>query len=160
MTRDGVGQTGAQHHKFVLALILRSTAGPAHGVVEAPQLALSARVHIAHSAHYSVRLIVEIETIIDQLFEVDLGRAIEPGAVTATPFVATSTIPTAFSASIAAPVTPRWSATFATLATTAFAATTATALTRRIVRTAFARRTILLRLVGYLRLLRCLLICH
>ncbi len=40
MPRDGVSQARAQHHELVLPLVFGRARGPAHRVVEPPQLAL------------------------------------------------------------------------------------------------------------------------
>ena len=109
MARDGVGQTGAQHDELVLAFVLRRAGGPAHGVVEAAQLAARAGIHIAHAADDDVRLVVQVQAVADELFEFDLGRSVEAAlaaAVSATiatgPAFATTTI----TAAVATTITP------------------------------------------------------
>ena len=63
MARDRVGQARTEHHEFVLAFGFDGAAGAADGVVEAAELALGAGVHVAHAAHNTVSLIVEIEAV-------------------------------------------------------------------------------------------------
>src|SRR5208283_6219293 len=101
---DGVGQARAQHHELLLALVFGSAAGAADGVIETPELALGSGVHIAHAAHHSVGLVVQVQRIADELVDIDLGRALE-----------TATVAAAVSATVAATVI----ATTATLAGTA-----------------------------------------
>src|SRR5258708_19506837 len=84
MARNGVSQPRAQHHELLLSLAFRCANRAAHGIVETPQLALGPGVHVAHAAYHSVRLVVEIQRIRDQFLDIHVGRAIEPGAVTAT----------------------------------------------------------------------------
>jgi hypothetical protein len=67
MPRDGVRQPGAQHHELMLPLGLRRPHRPPHSVVQAPQLALGAAIHIAHANHYRMRLIVEVQAVGNQL---------------------------------------------------------------------------------------------
>jgi hypothetical protein len=85
--RDGVGQARAQHDEFMLALVLRGAVGATHGVVKPPQLALGARIHVAHAADYAVRLVVEIQAVGDQLLQLDLRRTVEPWTIAASPVV-------------------------------------------------------------------------
>ena len=63
-----------KHHELVLPFAFRRADGAAYGVVETPQLALGARIHVAHAHDDDVGLIVEIEAVGDQLFEFDVGR--------------------------------------------------------------------------------------
>src|SRR3954447_18195571 len=78
MARNRVRQAGANHDKLVLALAFRSAGCPADGIVQSAQLTLRSGVHIAHPAHHNVRLVVEIQTITDQLVQVDFGRSLAP----------------------------------------------------------------------------------
>src|SRR5947209_15154121 len=75
MARDRVGQAGAEHDELVLALVLRGAHGAADGVIQAAELALGAGIHVAHTAHDHVGLVIEVERISDQLVVVDFGRA-------------------------------------------------------------------------------------
>src|SRR5579885_1965418 len=107
MPRDGVGEPGAQHHKLMLLLVFRSPHRAPDGVVQPPQLALGARIHVAHARHDGVGLVVEIQAVGDQLIELDFRRSLE-GASSRTPAFALlaaiaaaallSTIVTAFAA--------------------------------------------------------------
>src|SRR5581483_4699921 len=84
--RDRIRQARAQHDEFVLALVFRRSHGAAHGAVKTPQLALGARIHIAHAADNSVRLVVQVQTVGDQLLQFDLRRPVgTPAAVPAVP---------------------------------------------------------------------------
>src|SRR5258708_28829546 len=115
MARNGVSQPRAQHHELLLSLAFRCANCAAHCIVETPQLALGPGVHVAHAAYHSVRLVVEIQRIRDQLLDIHVGRAIEPGAVTATsPVVATVASAAAFTAFAlwSTPAFP-WAASFA-----------------------------------------------
>jgi hypothetical protein len=90
----------------VLLVGLRCTAGAADSVVETPQLALCAGVHVTHAGNDRVRLIVEIKTVADQFFEIDFSRTFETA-------VARSTI----TAAIGAIVTKTAALAFTTSAT-------------------------------------------
>jgi len=62
----------------VLAFALNRTAGAAYSVVEAPQLALCARIHIAQTCHHRMGLVIQVQCIYDQFFEVDVrGKVAE-----------------------------------------------------------------------------------
>jgi len=65
---------------MVLAVAFGGSHGTADGVVEAAQLALGAGIHVAHAGYDGVRLIVEIEAVGDQFFELDLGGHFEGAA--------------------------------------------------------------------------------
>src|SRR4029077_20558413 len=80
--------------------------GAADGAIEAAQLALGARIHVAHPADNGVRLVVQIKAVADELFELDFGRAFRPAAVV-TP--ALSAIPGPVRPSAIAPAFPRGS---------------------------------------------------
>jgi hypothetical protein len=67
MPRDGVRQPGAQHYELMLPLGFGRPHGSSHCVIEAPELALGATVHIAHANHYGMRLIVQVQAIGNQL---------------------------------------------------------------------------------------------
>src|SRR5437867_757676 len=96
----------------MLALVLRGSIGATYGIVQPPQLAFGARVHVAHAADHAVRLVVEIEAVGDELLQLDLRRALEAGAI-ATPAVVAAT---------SRPVVPaRASAAFAGTSTLALA---------------------------------------
>src|SRR5215469_10971914 len=87
MARDCIGQAGAQHDELLLALAFGRADGTPYRIVQTPELALGARIHVAHSAHDAVRLVVEVEGIGDELFEVDFRRAFESSALAAAPVV-------------------------------------------------------------------------
>src|SRR4051812_4908016 len=99
MTRDGVCQTRSNHHELVLPFRFGRAGGPPHCVVETPELALGAGIHVAHSADYDVRLIIQIEAIRDEFVQVNLGRPFGPSITTARPASTTnvaSTIASSF----------------------------------------------------------------
>jgi hypothetical protein len=72
---------------LLLPFIFRRSNGAANGIVETAQLALSAGVHIAHAADHAVRLIVEIQRIGDQFFDIDFRRPFEAAPIATTPVV-------------------------------------------------------------------------
>src|SRR5689334_24370071 len=141
MARDGVGQAGAQHDEFVLALALGRADGAADRAVEAPQLALGAAVHIAHAADDGVRLVIEIEAVADELFQLDFGRAFE--AAVAAGAAATITAISTVTAISAGAIAARAAISTGAAPAAGSAATAATA---------FARGTVLFLLL--------LLFCH
>jgi hypothetical protein len=67
----------------MLAFAFRGADGAAHRVIETAKLALGSGVHIAHAHDDDVGLVVEIEAVRDQLFELDIDGAVE-GASAAT----------------------------------------------------------------------------
>ncbi len=81
VARDGVSQARAQHHEFVLALAFGRAHGAPHGAVQAPQLALGAGVHVAHAADDAVRLVIQIEAVRHEFFQLDFGRSLGTSAV-------------------------------------------------------------------------------
>jgi hypothetical protein len=83
MPRDGVGQPRAQHHKLMLPFGFRRTHGPADGIIQTPQLALGAAIHIPHANDHGMRLIVEVQAVGDQLLQFDIGREAIKGPATA-----------------------------------------------------------------------------
>jgi len=93
MARDGVGEARAQHHEFMLALVLGRANGAANGIVKPAQLALRGRIHVAHAAHDTVRLVVQIKAIDDQFFEFDFGRPFETPVAPALPATVTAIAP-------------------------------------------------------------------
>src|ERR1051325_3201908 len=104
MARDGVGQARAQHHEMMLALAFRSAHRAAHRIIKPAKLALGSRIHIAaHAHHHGMRLIIEIQTVVDQLLDVDIGEAAVEGpaaaGAVATVF-ATAKVPSAFARTI------------------------------------------------------------
>ena len=68
---------------LVLAVGFGGAAGAAHRVIEAPQLRLGARIHVAHAADNGVGLVVEIQRIVDQLLEIDFRGTVGTAAGTA-----------------------------------------------------------------------------
>ena len=103
MPRDRVSQARPQHHELVLPFVLGRARRPPHGVVKTPQLAARAGIQIAHAAHHHVRLVIQIQAVADQLFEIDLRRAFH-APVAAGPPIATSVA--AAVARTAAPIAP------------------------------------------------------
>jgi hypothetical protein len=77
MARDGVGQARAQHHELVLALTLRRAYRPADCIIETAKLALGPAIHVPHARDHGMGLIVQVKTVGDELFELDVGRAFE-----------------------------------------------------------------------------------
>src|SRR6187397_786708 len=70
---DCVGQARAQHNELMLAVALSGTAGPAHGIVKPAELALGAGIHIAQAIYDGMCLVVQIQAVANQLFELDIG---------------------------------------------------------------------------------------
>src|SRR5579862_7787505 len=68
----------------MLTLGFRRTHRSPHGVVQAPQLALGAAVHIAHANHDGMRLIVQIQAVGNQLLQFDLGEPFKRSSTAAT----------------------------------------------------------------------------
>src|SRR5579872_2295990 len=83
VARDRIGEPRSEHYKLLLAFALGRADGAAHRVVEAPQLALGARIHVAHAAHHGMGLVVKVERITHQFLDVDLRRAIEAATISA-----------------------------------------------------------------------------
>src|SRR5512142_806579 len=78
----------------MLPLGFRRPHGTSYGVIEAPKLALGAAIHIAHANHDSMRLIVQVQAVGNQLLQFDIGResAFKRSPAAARPaFVATAT---------------------------------------------------------------------
>ena len=75
MPGNGIRQTRAQHDELMLTLALRRADGAAHGVVQPPELALGAAIHIPHAGDNGVRLIVEIQAVGNELFQFNVRRA-------------------------------------------------------------------------------------
>jgi hypothetical protein len=145
MTGDSVSQTRSQHDELLLPFVLRRADGAANRIVETAQLALGARIHIAHAADYAVRLIVEIQRIGDQFFDIDFRRAFETATVaTATPVV-TSLASATFAATL------RTTPAFPISRSPAFAPLALWTLASATLRT-IPLRTISLRTVALLRL--------
>jgi hypothetical protein len=94
----------------VLTLIFRSAGSAPDSIIEPPQLAFGAGIHIPHPAYDNVRLIVEIKAVTNQLFDVDLGRALAAALAGAAPSLTATT----WTTTLASPLT-------ATIVTTAFA---------------------------------------
>src|SRR5690349_12014822 len=89
VSRDGISKPRAQHHELLLPLALRSAHRAAHGIVQAAQLASGAGIHVAHAADYGVGLVVQVQRIRDQLFDIDISEAFETAAVARTSAAAT-----------------------------------------------------------------------
>src|SRR5262245_14334120 len=104
MARDCVGQPGAQHDEFVLAFPFGDAAGTAHGAVETPQLAARARVHIPHSSHHCVRLVIQIKRIRNQLVQIDLRRSVAAWPAAARTSAPIATAITGTSAAVASAI--------------------------------------------------------
>src|SRR5580698_4338996 len=115
MPRDGVRETCAQHHEFVLPLAFRSADCAPDCTIQTAQLRTRTGIHVAHPAHHRVRLIVEIQAVVDQLLEVDVEHHVRTAAVSTT--ITTIAIRTSAmrSTAIAAPISAApwaaWSAT-------------------------------------------------
>src|ERR1700722_18089089 len=77
MTRDGIRQAGAQHDELMLPLTLRSANGTPDRVVKTAQLALGARIHVPHAHHDDVRLVVQIKTVGDELFQFNINGSVK-----------------------------------------------------------------------------------
>src|ERR1035437_1353440 len=97
VARDGVGQAGAQHDELMLPLAFRRPHGTPHGTVETPELALGARIHIAHAAHDGMRLVVQVQAVADELLQLDFRRAFGTAAIESAA-VTTAAISTAIAA--------------------------------------------------------------
>src|SRR5258708_30791343 len=104
MPRDGIRQSRAQHHELMLPLAFGSPHRAPHRVVQAAQLALGAGIHIAHARHHRVRMIVQIQAVADQLFDIDLRWTFKRPSATGTPAGSITTITTL--AAIATMTTP------------------------------------------------------
>src|SRR5436305_9790654 len=78
MPRDRIRQARTQHHEFVLPLALHSPNRAPHGVIQAPQLALRAGIHVAHPRNNHVSLIIQIQAIGDQFLELDVRLEVRP----------------------------------------------------------------------------------
>jgi hypothetical protein len=68
----------------MLAFVFGRAHGPSDRTIQAPELTLGAGVHVAHPADDGVRLVIQVETVTDQFFELDLGRPFRAEAVTIT----------------------------------------------------------------------------
>jgi hypothetical protein len=88
VARDRIREAGANHYKLVLTLIFGSAGSAPDSTVEAPQLTLSAGIHVPHSAHHNVRLVIKIKAIANQLLDIDLGRTFTAAITGAAPTVA------------------------------------------------------------------------
>src|SRR5215217_4176435 len=84
MARDRIGKARSQHHKLVLLVAFGRLACAPHCVIETPELASGARVHVAHSRNDGMSLVIEIQAIGDQLVEVDFRGPFEPALAAAT----------------------------------------------------------------------------
>jgi hypothetical protein len=94
VARNGVSQPRAQHDEVMLAVAFRSAYRAADGVIKPAQLALGAAIHIAHTRHYGMGLVIEIQTVGHQLFEFDFAKAVKgpgtAGTATFAPFPGTA----------------------------------------------------------------------
>jgi hypothetical protein len=61
----------------MLTFVFRSACGAPHGIVQAAQCASGAGIHIADADYDGVRLVIQIQAVVDQLFEIDILREIE-----------------------------------------------------------------------------------
>src|SRR5262249_25461889 len=73
-----VCQTRPQHDECMLPFAFRCAGRPPHGVVKPPQRAARAGIEIAHPADHHVRLIVEVQAVVDQFVQIDLRRTLTP----------------------------------------------------------------------------------
>src|SRR5258708_22259712 len=85
MPRDGIRQSRAQHHELMLPFAFGSPHRAPHRIIQTSQLALGAGIHIAHTRHHRVRMIVQIQAVADQLFDVDLWWTFKRPSTTGTP---------------------------------------------------------------------------
>ena len=115
----------------MLAIALRRSNRAPYGIVQPPQLALGSAVHVPHASHDSMRLVVQIQAVCDQLLQFDLRRT----------FKRTATTGTAAFSTVASTVVP------ATLAASFGTATALPLATRTRIPAFTARRTILRRTV-------------
>src|SRR5512141_2368657 len=113
----------------MLALALGSAHRPPHRIIQAAELALGARIHVAHAGDDGVGLVVEIQAVGDQFFQLDLRRHLKRPA-------AAGTVAAPVTASIAA-----WTVTVGPIAWRPVGAFTTSAL-RRAAATLRTRRTI------------------
>src|SRR5439155_24300799 len=74
---------------FMLPFAIGSAGCAAHRVVEAAQSAARAGIHIADADYDGVGLVIEIEAVVDQLFEVDILGEIEAATTWAGTTIAT-----------------------------------------------------------------------
>ena len=109
MARDGIRQARAQHHELLLALIFGRANRAAHRIIKTAQLALGPGVHVAHAADYAVGLIVQVERIGDQFFDIDLRRSFKAATVA-------TAVAASIRASTLAPIAMRTAAAFASAA--------------------------------------------
>src|SRR5262249_23122638 len=58
-----------------------------------PQLALSARIHVAHPADHAMRLVIQVEAVGNQLVQLDFRRAVEAPALTVAAAFVTASLP-------------------------------------------------------------------
>src|ERR1019366_278773 len=79
----------------MLPLAFRRAHGTPYGTVEAPELALGARIHVAHAAHDGMRLVVQVQAVADQLLQLDFRRAFGTAAIESAALTAISAISTA-----------------------------------------------------------------
>ncbi len=107
MARDGVRQTRAQHHELMLPLALGRAHRPPHRVIQAAELALGAGIHVAHAGHDGVRLVVQIQAVGDQFFQLDLRSHLEWPA-TAGPVAAWASVVSSISAGTVTMRTSPW----------------------------------------------------
>jgi hypothetical protein len=135
MPRDGVREARAQHYELMLALALGRADSTADRVVKTPELALGAGIHIAHAADNAVGLVVQVQAIGDQFFQLDFGEGIEARTVA---IAATAGTPVATTVTAALTTISTGPAT-ATGSTARPAFATGSATTGR---TAFTRRAI------------------
>src|SRR6476646_4872786 len=68
----------------MLPLGFRRAHRSANSVIQAPQLALGAAIHIAHANHYGMRLIIQIQAVGNQLLQFDLGETFKRSSTAAT----------------------------------------------------------------------------
>jgi hypothetical protein len=73
--RNRVREARAQHDEFMLAFALRRSGRATNRIVQTAQRAACAGIHIANPDNDGVRLIIEIEAVIDQLVEVNVLKS-------------------------------------------------------------------------------------
>src|SRR6185369_11176938 len=85
--------------------------------IKAAQLALGAAVHIPHAAHDGVRLVVQVQAVADEFFQLDFGwtfgaAAIESTTLAAVAAIAAGAVPAGTIATRSGPGAPLRAATF------------------------------------------------
>ncbi len=80
---DGICQACAEHDELVLAIGLGCAACAADSAEQTANLAAGAGIHIADAADHGVGLVVEVEAVGQQFFDVDVDGEVGPAKGTA-----------------------------------------------------------------------------